>query len=65
MGIRQLEARKLEALREYHRIEAECDAEIEAIRAKRGAKIKQPDFGDVCYLEPGKHYIHHSPYGDF
>ena len=35
MGIRELQKRKEAALQEYHRICAECDAEILAIRQQR------------------------------
>lgn len=53
MGIRQLNQRKLEALREYHRVVAECDAEITAIRKARGTKPKDysndPRWANVDY----------------
>lgn len=53
MGIRQLNQRKLEALREYHRVAAECDAEITAIRKARGTKPKDysndPRWANVDY----------------
>ena len=35
MSIRELQSRKEAALQEYHRIAAECDAEILAIRRQR------------------------------
>lgn len=35
MGIRELQSRKNAALQEYHRICAECDAEILSIRRQR------------------------------
>jgi len=63
MSIRELQARKLEALREYHRVCAECDAKIEAIRKQRGQKIKEPDWSG--YRETGRDYIPRTPYGDY
>ena len=55
--IRELEARKLAALQEYHRIAAECDKQIAVIRAKRGTVIKPIEWKpeDAFYIDPGRH----------
>jgi len=42
MGIRELQAQKAEALEMYHEECARIDAKIDAIRAKRGTKLKDP-----------------------
>lgn len=41
MGIRELKAQKAEALSMYHDDCARIDAQIDAIRKKRGTKLKE------------------------
>lgn len=42
LGIRELQKQKDEALERYHAECARIDAEIDAIRKKRGTKLKDP-----------------------
>lgn len=61
MSIRKLEARKLEALREYHRIAAECDAEIENIRKARGVKSKDySNDPNWAYADIGRNAVNYN-----
>lgn len=52
MGIRELQAQKAEALAVYHEEIAHIDAQIEAIRKRRGTKLKkyEPTANDVRLL---------------
>ncbi len=67
MGIRELQQRKAAALAEYHRIAAECDAEILEIRLQRDADYyrKQQEKvqnGYKGFREPGRDHIPPTPY---
>ena len=42
MGIRELQKLQAEALEAYHAEHARLENEIEAIRTKRGTKLKEP-----------------------
>lgn len=46
MGIRELQEQKAEALEIYHEECSRIDAKIEAIRAKRGTKLKVHVFSE-------------------
>ena len=68
MGIRELKQRKADALQEYHRIAAECDAAILEIRLQHDADYYRKQFekaqrGYEGYREPGRDHIPNTPYG--
>lgn len=62
MGIRELQA-QLEELRSAYEIERKrIEAQIEAIRSKRGYKPKQPSWDG--YVEVGRDTMYRTPHGD-
>jgi hypothetical protein len=68
MSIRELQQRKATALVEYHRITAECDADILAIRRQRDPAYdrkqrEKVQKGYEGFREPGRDYIPTTPYG--
>ena len=58
-SIKELKARKAAALEEYHRFARECDAQIKAIRAKRGTVLKPIPWtaDDAMWADPGRNAL--------
>ena len=51
-SIKELKARQAASLVAHHKLHAELEAQIVAIRKKQGTKLKEPDY--TGYREPGR-----------